>query len=351
MNRDMLKFDTKYNDVNTYMNQFYPMDSMSAPVNFHYADGEAVKEVMQPKHRMGEHELLDRYDKIDKEIILRVAMSKFLLADQLHQYLWLSGIRISSGDVCRRLRKLMVLRAISQIEVVDEQTEEVKLQCYKLAYWGNKFVYYSGMKLHKGIKYLPYPTARDLDKLDTPVDIKKTLNANQILLNMLKEKINLQKFGFMETLRPVSEVFDSYENVVAPLVRNQVSAVVETSSPKSPVLLSYEVVRKNPEAMEKLVNKMKRFLALKNDWLYPVKNYHEYAKDVIFVICGESEIHNREIQDYLKEQEELTGFNKFIFTDDIKVNQGDTRLYEIEEDGTITYYKLPLHEAQNEYAA
>ncbi|MBE5955511.1 MAG: hypothetical protein E7253_03570 [Lachnospiraceae bacterium] len=352
----MLNFNTKCNIAHTYMAQSYPLNHIFPEKFFGYAQGETVEESAGPKHKMNEKQLSDLYDRTDQDIIKRIAMSKYLLPDQLHQYLWLSGRRISTGDVCRRLRKLMMTRTIRQVQVTDGENGLKKLDCYKLDYWGNKYIYSHGMYLHTGVKYLPYKSAVDQDKLDGPVEVKKVLIANQLLLNMLKNHIDVCRFGFMDTLRPVSEIYDTYEEVTAPMLRTHLNVTINPfftggGSCNTPVLLSYEVVRCNPEALDHLANKIKRFEAFENRELYPCVNYHPYAGSMHFVICGESEAHNREVYDYLKKAEGIDSDLRILFTDDLLVQKGDTALYEFTKEGNAVYYQLPSYTMPEQYAA
>ena len=353
---EMLNFNTKWNYANTYMVQPYLFNHLLEVPALHYMEGEMVKEMKQPFNKKSEKEMMNLFDKTDQEIIFRVAMSKYLLIDQIHQYLWLSGIRISSGDICRRLRKLIMTRTIKQVEIVDSQTECKKLDCYKLDYWGGRFVFYRGMYLHKGIKYLPYKSAKVQGKLDTSADIKRILAANQILLNLLKDKVDMGCFGFMETLRPQTEDYDFYEKGIAPLVRPQLSVVLHqsevlTENMASPLLFCYEIVRNQPDAMDKLVEKMGRFAALDDNENYPSKNYHSYAKEACLVLCGESESHNRVIYEFLQKSGFFQSNNKIFFTDDKLIRKGITAVYEIKEDGVILWHELRTNEAAEHYAA
>lgn len=353
----MLNFNTKWNHADTYMAQPYLLDHLLTTLSFGHADEEIIKEAEQPFNKKSEQEMMSLFDKTDQEIILRVAMSKYLLSDQIHQYLWMSGIRISSGDICRRLRKLIMSRSLKQVEISDGQTENRKLVCYKLAYWGSKYVFYRGLYLHKGIKYLPYKSAKVQGKLDTPDDIKRALAANQILLNLLKSRVDMGHFGFMETLRPTGGVqHESYEDTIAPLVRTQLSVVLHPSAADEnkqslPLLLCYEIVRNHPEAMDKLADKLSRLEALENNERYPSKNYHSYAKDVCLILCGESEDHNRELYEFLKDRGSVNCNRKIFFTDDALIGKRETAVYELKEDGNLIWHELTMNHVKIPYAA
>ena len=96
---------------------------------------------------------------------------------------------------------------------------------------------------------------------------------------------------------------------------------------------------------------MKRFQAFENTELYPCVNYHPYAGSQCFIICGESEAHNREVCEYLKTAEGIDSDFKILFTDDLLVQKGETALYEFTKEGNLIFYQLPTYTMPEQYAA
>lgn len=277
---------------------------------------------------------------LEEEMVARVAMSKYLTTRQLYEFMYLAGECDSREKIERRIKKLVKCHVLQECNLIvpGEIEEGHSLHCYKLGHWGFRIARDMGVCFHKGIAY---HSARKLQELgieeDSAVDVKRILAGNQILLGLLKSKVSMERFGVMETFRPVcddAECFDGEKNT---LFRSTVNVKIDEYS-----ILAYDVVRDFPEAYEKIEDKFRRYCNLVECRQYGESNYHNYKEVPQIVYCGESFEHNCKIKDYLKEKGLWDKGVTVLFTEDLLNVQDNSRsIYEIAADGSRVWYELP----------
>lgn len=156
---------------------------------------------------------------------------------------------------------------------------------------------------------------------------------NMIVLANLMNGAECDRFGIMETMRPVQElpITDGC------IIRTATNIQLDDES-----ILLYEVVRSTPHAMRKLANKINRYYKLINDVRYRQSNYYGYKSVPQLVICGESYEHCIKIDKYLRSRELISEKDSLLYTEDLfYVQQTLQNLYELDEDGQRTWYSLP----------
>lgn len=287
-------------------------------------------------------------DELDEEILTRVAMSKYVTVRQLHEFMCLAGMTDSKDKVERRVKKLVRCRVLRECHLTIPEQEEHGLHCYKLDHWGFMFARELGVHFHKGNAYYsPRRTKENGVDEDTPVDVKRILMANQIILGLLKSHVALRRFGIMETFRPICDDAACFDGPTNTLFRPTMNIQIDDYS-----ILAYEVIRDFPEAYEKIEEKFRRYINLVESSQYGASNYHNYKEVPQIIYCGESLEHNCKVRAYLQEKGLLEKGVTVLFTEDLlNIQNSSQSIYEIKEDGSRVWYQLPVRKVDRENAA
>ena len=189
------------------------------------------------------------------------------------------------------------------------------------------------MLFHKGNRYLSNTKKQELDAFDTAEDIKRILVGNMIALSGLMNGVASERFGIMETMRPVQEL---------PITDGCIIRAAANIQLDEESILLYEVVRSTPHAMRKLADKVNRYYTLINDSRYRENNYYGHEAVPQLIICGENYEHCVKIDQYLRSRGLINETDDLLYTEDLfYVRQTLQNLYELDEAGNRTCYSLP----------
>lgn len=326
----------KFNDIANYSNRVfeYGFRAGHIPEKPVYAvhDGEEVFMTMLPFNGMPIERIEQSFDAVDFAVLEEIGRSKYLSSLQIYQFIGLRGFAVQRQGIRNRLNKMMKLRLIREYELkMPEMVSGLKV--YDLDYKGYQMALNRGVIFHKGNGYLSNKRKQELDQFDSVEDIKRILVGNMIVLANLMNGAECDRFGIMETMRPVQElpITDGC------IIRTAANIQLDDES-----ILLYEVVRSTPHGMRKLANKVNRYYKLINDVRYRQSNYYGYKSVLQLVICGESYEHCIKIDKYLRSRELISEKDNLLYTEDLfYVQQTLQNLYELDEDGQRTWYSLP----------
>lgn len=309
---------------------------------FRYLEGEKMIR-QRPEWAYTGDEVRKILDALDYEIINRIAASKYLTSLQIYEFMSLSNVSESRNRINKHLRKLMAYRVLQEYELTKAHAVR-GLKVYCLDYFGNKIAYESGVPIHKGIKYMSDKKKQEYGiPFDTAEKCKRILMGNQILLNLLKSKVQLSQFSIMETRRILCD--DSYDT--GAIIRTVLSAKIDAEN-----ILLYEIVRDSETGMEDLIHKMNRYRKLISVPDYLISNSCNDAAIPQMVICGESFEHNLRIHNRLQSCGVFDGDVEVLFTEDL-LNLGNAQhsIYAITERGMKEWYILPAEYEYNAWIA
>lgn len=142
----------------------------------------------------------------------------------------------------------IVIESVGSDEKIPEAERGLKV--YDLDYKSFQIARHRGVLFHKGNRYRSNTKKQELDEFDTPEDIKRILVGNMIALANLMNGVDCQRFGIMETMRPVQElpITDGC------IIRTAANVQLDEES-----ILLYEVVRSTSHEMRKLADKVSRY--------------------------------------------------------------------------------------------
>ncbi len=284
-------------------------------------------------------EIEKSFDAVDFAMIEELGRSKYLSSLQIYQYVGLRGLAVQRQGIRKRLDKMKKLRLIREYDLKRPEAER-GLKVYDLDYKGYQIACHRGVRFHKGNRYLSNIKKQELDEFDTSEDIKRILVGNMISLATLMNGVSCERFGIMETMRPLQEL----QITDGCILRTAVNIQLDAES-----LLLYEVVRSTPHAMQKLADKVRRYYTLINDSHYRENNYYGYEAIPQLVICGESYEHCVKIDQYLRSKELISKSDSLLYTEDLfYVHQTLQTLYELDEMGNQTWYSLPERQQLND---
>lgn len=314
------------------------IDRMPEKSLYRYIEGETVKVDCKKKGILNERLLKSCIGTLDREITARVAMSKYLTASQIYEYMHLQGFEETKDQVVNHIRKLVNYRVLQECCLMPpgEIEKGSTLSCYRLDYWGRIIALEEEVPFHREILYISHRRRVELGQEknmeiyeDSAIKIKRILAANMILLNMLKTGVDMNRFGFLETFRPVEDRGWSQRHGNVPIVRTALNVVFDKAK-----IRAYEIVRDCPEAYGKLADKIRRYYCLESSWDYLMDNYHGYDDVPQMVICGESWVHNMKIKEFLMQSGLWDERLPILFTEDL-LNLENTAqsVYAIAENG------------------
>ncbi|MBC6010897.1 hypothetical protein [Catenibacterium faecis] len=317
---------TKLNDPNTYSRITPELEEMPIPAHtiFNVAENEEIKRSYVQSRTTTLQELRILLDEEDITIVETIAASKYLTSLQIFEYITLRGLDVKRENLRKHLLKLMKYRVIQESMLL--QPGCVKgIMYYELNYLGF-LLSKNGIDFHKGIQFT------GISKSDDPCRIKRILVGNQIILNLLMSNIVMERFGVMETMRPIVE--GSVGNI---LIRTPVYVRIDQNS-----VLAYDVVRDTEEGYLKILDKVNRYYQLIHNQDYLISNFHH---DIVYpqlIICGESYEHNVKILNLLKDSNVYNDEDPILFTEDLlNLRRSPVSIYELGEDNKQIWYSLP----------
>ena len=317
---------TKLNDPNTYSRITPELEEMPIPAHtiFNVAENEEIKRSYVQSRTTTLQELRILLDEEDITIVETIAASKYLTSLQIFEYITLRGLDVKRENLRKHLLKLMKYRVIQESMLL--QPGCVKgIMYYELNYLGF-LLSKNGIDFHKGIQFT------GISKSDDPCRIKRILVGNQIILNLLMSNIVMERFGVMETMRPIVE--GSVGNI---LIRTPVYVRLDQNS-----VLAYDVVRDTEEGYLKILDKVNRYYQLIHNQDYLISNFHH---DIVYpqlIICGESYEHNVKILNLLKDSNVYNDEDPILFTEDLlNLRRSPVSIYELGEDNKQIWYSLP----------
>ena len=329
----------RFNDVANYSNRAfnYGFRGDHIPEKPVYAsrDDEEVFMTVLPFNGMAIEAIEQSFDAVDFAMIEEIGRSKYLSFLQIYQFVCLRGFTVQRQGIRNRLNKMMKLRLIREYTL---KTTELAngLKVYDLDYKGYQIARNRGVIFHKGNQYLSNLMKQNLKQFDTAEDIKRILAGNMIVLGNLLNGVASQRYGIMETMRPIQElpITDGC------IIRTAANIQLDEDS-----LLLYEVVRSTPHAMRKMADKVKRYYTLINDMRYRENNYYGYRALPQLVICAESYEHSQKIDQYLRSRGLINEIDSLLYTEDLfYMQQTLQNLYELDEKGHRIWYRLPERE-------
>lgn len=317
---------TKLNDPNTYSRITPELEEMPIPAHtiFNVVENEEIKRSYVQSRTTTLQELRILLDEEDITIVETIAASKYLTSLQIFEYITLRGLDVKREKLRKHLLKLMKYRVIQESMLL--QPGCVKgIMYYELNYLGF-LLSKNGIDFHKGIQFT------GISKSDDPSHIKRILVGNQIILNLLMSNTVMERFGVMETMRPIIE--GSVENN---LIRTAVYVRIDEDS-----VLAYDVVRDTEEGYLKILDKVNRYYQLIHNQDYLISNFHH---DIVYpqlIICGELYEHNVKILNLLKDSNVYNDEDPILFTEDLlNLRRSPVSIYELGEDNKQIWYSLP----------
>lgn len=328
------------NDPANYMSAIYESEDRAIPREpvFAVCEGERIVHTFQCVDNTPEEEILELLDEIDLAVIEEISRSKYLSSLQIYELISMRGFSIKRTYLRKKILKLMRYRLIQENEIVkDDVVRGIKF--YELGRRGYLLAIKRGVRFHKGNGYLSYRKKVEINKFDTAHDVKRILAGNQIVIGMLMNGAQIQRFGIMETFR--SERSERISEGC--IMRTAANVKIDDNN-----ILAYEVVRDIPDGYAKLADKVSRYYILLSERDYLKKNHRGEASFPQLVICGESLEHNRKIAVFLKEQGLWREEDPILFTEDLlNIKDSLQSLYEIKEE-KIIWYRIPGRRNQYE---
>lgn len=314
-------------------------DKMPQVTSFRFIEGECVAYSERPYYQLTDGQVMYSIGSLDRELITRVAMSKYVTEKQLYEYMHLQGRKEYRNQIAHHLKKMVNLRVLQECCLRrPEDTSAVSgIHCFRLDYWGRIIALEENVPFHTGNVYVSKgKKKRDELKEDTALEIKRILAANRIMLGLLKGEVSIERFGFVETFRPVENRKYASSDRKAPIMRVPLNVAVDSS-----LVFAYEVVRDCQEELKRLGEKIIRYYSLEASLEYLMDNVHGYEDTPQLVICGESWEHNLRIKKYLKENNLWDFKIPIYFTEDLlNIQNSEQSVYEITENKEKKWYEM-----------
>lgn len=331
-----MKNINRLNDAMNYSNRAFDYgfstDHIPNIPVYAVCDGEEVIKTVLPYNGTPVEDIEAIFDEVDFAVIEEMGRSKYLSSLQAYQFVRLRGLTVQRKGIRNRLNKMMKLRLIREYELkASESTKGLKV--YDLDYKGFQIACHRGVLFHKGNQYLSSTKKQELYEFDKPEDIKRILVGNMIVLANLMNGVDVKRFGIMETMRPVQEL---------PITNGCIIRTAANVQLDEESILLYEVARSSPHSMRRLADKVNRYYSLVHDEHYHENNYYGYGAAPQLVICGENYEHCVKIDQYLRSRGLINKDDSLLYTEDLfHVQRSLQTLYELDEEGNRTWYRLP----------
>lgn len=330
----------RWNDVQhyTHIGTYFGYNDSNLPEDavFSLEDNEAVYELVVPYDATPMEKVVSILDETDYAILEETARSKYLTTLQEFQYLTLRGYEVSRIGVRNRIRKLIKYRILREYEIRRKGAAR-GIRFHELDYRGYQIAMQRGVSFHKGNCFLSESKKQELGLVESAESVKRVLAANMVILGLLKNAAAIEGFGFNETIRPLQEgpVTDNC------ILRTQGMFWMEEGS-----VFLVEVVRSSAHAFRKLADKVNRYYALVNNANYLEGNVHGHTAFPQLILCAENLEHARKIDAYLRSRDLWRDEDTILYTHDLLYMQNSLNtLYELKEDGTQIWYRLPSRSA------
>lgn len=273
------------------------------------------------------------YDLLAVEITCRIATSKFLSEEQIYGYMIIQGICRTREEVTARLEMLLSGGFIRK--VVCAVGARVTFEVYTLGFKGSLLGRAADVPFHKALFYVSPKKKIEMgmQALESPEEIRRILQGNQMLINWLRAGVKMQRFGFLECLR-MPEGGNNNDLILRTTVAMRLDA-------RNNMLV--EVCRRRSEWQSSLINKISRFNRLVSHLDFLNTNSIEAEEIPQLLICCEDMAHTRETYDALYAANIFTMFPHFtpLFTHDQMAGTDPTSIFSYDADGSISFYSLP----------
>lgn len=273
------------------------------------------------------------YDLLAVEITCRIATSKFLSEEQVYDYMTIQGIVHTREEVAARLELLLFGGFIRK--VVCAVGSRVTLEAYTLGFRGSLLGRAAEVPFHKALFYVSPKKKMEMgmQALESPEEIRRILQGNQLLINWLRAGVKLQRFGFLECLR-MPEGGSNNDLILRTTVAVRLDA-------RNNLLV--EVCRRRSEWQSSLINKISRFNRLVSHPDFLNTNSIDAEEIPQLLICCEDKAHARDTYETLDAANIFTMFPQFspLFTHDQMTATDPTSVFSYDEDGSISFYSLP----------
>lgn len=273
------------------------------------------------------------YDLLAVEITCRIATSKFLSEEQIYDYMTIQGICSTREEVATRLELLLSGGFIRK--VVCAVTSRVTLEAYTLGFKGSLLGRSADVPFHKALSYVSPKKKMEMgmQALESPEEIRRILQGNQIILSWLSSSVKMQRFGFLECLR-MPEGGNNNDLIL------RTTAAVRLDARNN---LLVEVCRHGSEWQISLINKISRFNRLIMHPEFLNTNSIDAEANPQLLICCEDLTHVKETYEALYEANIFTTYPNFtpLFTYDQMLHSYPTAIFSYSINESVSYYFLP----------
>ena len=331
---------SRYNNPKNYTHRFFAngLSEEKTPIAVYaMREKEVVSQNIKPNEWTPWQDLFQELGALDLAIIEEVARSRYLSSFLIYQLVSLRGFSTNRNMIKKHLKILRDKRILMQLEI-GEPDSTFKQFCYELEYKGHEIAVAKRVDFHSGNQFVGSERRRRENRYPTAEEIKRILVGNMIITNMLYNGCSMKRFGILETMRPNQEL---------PITNNCILRTAANVLLDDESQLLYEVVRSAPGALQKLADKVERYYTLINSETYLKTNYYGYKAIPQLVICGENYEHNLEIDRYLRSHGLYSEQDSLLYTEDLlHMKKTLTTLYELDEKGNQSWYRLPGGEPQ-----
>lgn len=319
----------------------------TAASQFWLGEDERVSYVPQSYVTFDPAAMQTRIDTVDEMIIEEVARSRYLTSRQIGQLISMRSVPCTGDAIRRHLMKLTGLRVLRQ-KIISKDGTKKGLRFYEIDVFGYEMIR-ERVAFHPGNQYLSYRKRLDLGIDETALDVKRILEASQILIQLLQAHPQCRRFGIMESfvIRPYST--DAPES----LLRVPLNVILDEQS-----VLAYEIVRDSQSSLHHLEQTIRSYYRLidlasshtegrslwEDEGLPGPIPAGSVPTDCIpqLVLCVQNREHGRRVFEDLRKKDLLRRNDPLLFTEDgLLISDPLLSLYEICEDGSLQWYRIP----------
>lgn len=319
----------KYTDMSAYSCCPYevsPVRNLSA-VPFEYTSLESspyvTEEDVNKSIESGE------FTKLMCEVTLRVGASRYITGTQIAAYMMLAGIEQDWKKTAAALDKLCALRILRGVSLYVGSDQ--MMHAYTLNFFGVELCRSLGLELHKGLYRSKQERIRGgYSLIDSPVDVRKMLEANNIALRYLSAGGRSGRFEFERCLR-----FEDGAVLNDAVFR---CALLIAFSPESSIV--FDVVRHCDGWMENAVEKFSRYARMAVD-----KDFCDHILPAVitappvFVFCTENNTQAKKLCAAVQQTVDVYGVEPLFTTDD-DINGPQQIMYALSPSGKKAMFEL-----------